>query len=481
MAQPINKFPFTKLSIEAIPFEPKGHRKTYYDSNPTDLTLIVGEQTKIFYLQSRVKGSGEFVKVNLGKFGKVSLSEAKDELAKVRTKLNAGINPNKEKKEKRIETEIQLTINKKIESSQKETLQWLFDEYIEEHIKKVKGGSQSSITDINDCKIYFSQRTITILKEVEITKGKRKEKTWTIDKDIELPNWLDRPYRSITKREILDRFKLFGVSLSKHSGGEIKPVVRTYQKAFKYLSAAYNWIIPRNNAFSDEAEVQDDFLENPVDIITVYKLWYKSKPRERYLDFYQSESYEWWKALNEYEFEGSLARDYILVSLFQGGRSIEVAPLKWTDINLKTKEITYPDTKNNNDYVMPITNFVYEILERRFKEKKPESIYVFDYDDSKHGYIVKSGRWHFEQLEKISGVKLSHHDFRRTLTNIAMNEEVNIQKITLDYILKHQVQGVDKHYFIKNKKQILSALQKIEDKVFSQMEYFANNKEEVEA
>lgn len=475
MSQPNNKFPFTKTSIESLPFEVKGKRTTYYDSNPTDLTLIVGERSKIFYLQSRVKGSGEFVKVNLGAFGKISLSEAKEEVAKIRPKLNAGINPNKEKKQQKKQFEGLK------EQNHQQTLQWLFDEYVNKHIIKVKGGSPSSITDIKDCMIYFNQRTITTLKEVEITKGKKKEKIWTIDKEVELPNWLDRPYRSITKKEILERFELFGISLSKHAGSQIKPVTRTYQKAFKYLSAAFNWIIPRNRQLINDNELQDDFLENPVDIITVYKLWSKSKPRERYLDFYQPESYSWWKALNEYEFQGSLARDYIFISLFQGGRSIEVAPLKWDDIDLRNKEITYRDTKNKNDYVIPMTNFVYEILKRRFDERNKESDYVFDYEGSEKGYIVKSGRWHFEQLEKFSGVKISHHDFRRTLTNLALSEDVNIQKITLDYILKHSVQGVDKHYFIKNKKQILTALQKIEDKVFSLMDHFANNNEEVEA
>lgn len=471
-----NRFPFTKTSIEAIPFEEKGKQKIYYDANQTGLTLRVGEKSKTFILQGRVKG-GKEVKITVGRFGFLSLTEAKAIIAELKVKLISGINPNEELKSKKAEIEVQKKLAEIEKTKDQETLQWLFDEYLNEHIIKVKGGSQSSITDIQDCLNYFNQRTITTLKEVKTTKNKKMETTWAIDKEVELPNWLDRPYRSITKREVLERFKLFGISLSKHAGGDIKPVTRTYQKAFKYLSAAFNWIIPRINAFN---EVQDNYVENPVDIITVYKLWSKSKPRERYLDFYSYDSFKWWSALNEYEFQGSLARDYILVSLFQGGRSIEVAPLKWSDVDLRNKEIIYRDTKNKNDYVMPMTNFVYEILKRRFDERNKESDYVFDYADSKNGYIVKSARWHFEQLAKKTGVELSHHDFRRTLTNLAMSEEMNIQKITLDYILKHSIQGVDKHYFIKNKKQIYTALQKIEDKVFSQVEYFSKNNEEVE-
>ena len=50
---------------------------------------------------------------------------------------------------------------------------------------------------MNKCKAH----TVTILKET-------KDGVWVEDKKVELSDWLNRPYRSITKTEVLERFKI---------------------------------------------------------------------------------------------------------------------------------------------------------------------------------------------------------------------------------------------------------------------------------
>lgn len=482
-----NRIPFTKTSIDALPFEPKGTQKIYYDSNPTDLSLIVSQHTKSFYLQARVK-NGKKIKVSIGKYGIISLNQAKDEVIKIRAKLNSGVNPNLEKKQLANQIEIdKLKLEEQQEKDRKiaefqlkkniESLDWLLNEYRDEHIIKYKGGSESSINDVNDSKFYFKAHTFTLLKMKE-KKSRNKEFEWEFDRNEELPNWLDRPYREITQREVLERFKLLSVALPKNNAGVLKPMTRSYQKAFKNLGAAYSWILNKTQAFTDEKtndEIIDNFIDNPVEIITRLKLWTASKPRETFIDFFSYDSYLWWKAADEYRYEGMLARDYIFVSLLQGGRSIEVAPLTWDDINFDNKTIKYDKTKNKQSYEVPMTKLVFEILERRFKERNPEDKYVFAFKGSKYGYIVKSARWYFEEIAKLSGVKISHHDFRRTITNIAMQEGSGIEKITIDHILKHKLQGTDINYFVKNKRIILNALQKIEDTILNQVEYYRVN------
>ena len=86
MKQANNRIPFTKTTIDALPFESKGVQKSYYDSNPTDLMLRVGEFSKTFYLLARIKGS-KLVKVSLGKYGAITLTQAKDKVIEVRAKL----------------------------------------------------------------------------------------------------------------------------------------------------------------------------------------------------------------------------------------------------------------------------------------------------------------------------------------------------------------------------------------------------------
>lgn len=491
MKQANNRIPFTKTTIDALPFESKGVQKSYYDSNPTDLMLRVGEFSKTFYLLARIKGS-KLVKVSLGKYGVITLTQAKDKVIEVRAKLNAGVNPNLEKKHALKNAEIEseklqdeIDFANKLEEHNKnkniQTIDWLLNRYRDEHINKGNKGSQNSMNDIEYSKYYFKANTFTLLKSKEKIKGKEKIVTWSFDREVDLPDLLDRPYRELTQREVLERFKLLSVALPKNNAGVMKPMTRSYQKAFKNLSAAYSFVLNESHAFTDEKKdsIQvDDFIDNPIEVITRLKLWTQSKPRETYIDFFTYDSYLWWKATDEYRFEGMLARDYIFVSLLQGGRSIEIAPLKWTSINLKTRIISYPDTKNKQDYDVPMTNFVYEILARRFKERNPENEYVFAYEKRKEDspkYIVQSARWYLEEIAKVSGVKVSHHDFRRTITNIALQEGMGIEKITLDHILKHKLQGTDINYFVKNKRIILNALQKIEDKILSQVEYYRLN------
>lgn len=483
-----NRFAFTKSSIDSIPYEEGKTQRYYYDTNPTNLALRVGAHSKTFYLLSRVKG-GTFVRTVLGKYGAITLNQAKDKVAEVRAKLNAGINPNLEKQSLIKQAEIdRLNLEKQNEEIKKlaefeaqkniESIEWLLNRYCKEHINKDNKGSQSSMDDIEFAKYYFKANTFTLLKSKERGKGKDKIIEWTFDRNVDLPDLLNRPYRELTQREVLERFKLLSVALPKNNAGVMKPMTRSYQKAFKNLGAAYSWILNETQSFTDERKHEnnlDNFIDNPIEVITRLKLWTKSKPRETYIDFFSYDSYLWWKATDEYRFEGMLARDYIFVSLFQGGRSIEIAPLKWDNINLKTRIIKYPDTKNKQDYEVPMTNFVYEILARRFKERKPEDEYVFAYPKSDLKHIVKSARWYLEEIAKASGVKVSHHDFRRTITNIAMQEGMGIEKITLDHILKHKLQGTDVNYFVRNKRIILNALQKIEDKILNQVEYFKVN------
>ncbi|OGV49767.1 MAG: hypothetical protein A3F46_04240 [Legionellales bacterium RIFCSPHIGHO2_12_FULL_42_9] len=81
-----------------------------------------------------------------------------------------------------------------------------------------------------------------------------------------------------------------------------------------------------------------------------------------------------------------LWHDYFLLLLFTGMRKTEAGSLRWEDIDLKSKTLTIQDTKNREIHTLPMSDFIYELLERRNRHRTNEFIFP---EDSKTGYIYE--------------------------------------------------------------------------------------------
>ncbi|SFF21636.1 tyrosine-type recombinase/integrase [Nitrosomonas sp. Nm166] len=96
--------------------------------------------------------------------------------------------------------------------------------------------------------------------------------------------------------------------------------------------------------------------------------------------------------------------DYLLFLLFTGLRRQEAATLKWSAIDLNDRSFTLTDTKNHQPLTLPLTDFIYDLLENR--KTVTNSEYVFA-GDGKSGYLIEPRR----QVQKViqsSGVYRSH-------------------------------------------------------------------------
>lgn len=58
-------------------------------------------------------------------------------------------------------------------------------------------------------------------------------------------------------------------------------------------------------------------------------------------------------------------RDYLLLLLFTGLRREEAARLRWTDVDLKARTLTVPDSKNGSPHTIPLAPCVADLLARR--------------------------------------------------------------------------------------------------------------------
>src|SRR5690606_4396018 len=112
---------------------------------------------------------------------------------------------------------------------------------------------------------------------------------------------------------------------------------------------------------------------------------------------------------------GDAVADFLLLLLFTGLRRNEAAQLRWKDVDLESRMLTIPDPKNRVPHTLPLSDFVFEMLERR--EEWATSPWVFA-GSGKKGYLVEPKK-QIQRVIEVSGVQFSIHDLRRTFATVA--------------------------------------------------------------
>ena len=443
----------TKSLIDSMPLSTNGKQETVMDTVTSGFGIRVGSQSKTFIVIKRLPHSTP-KRVTLGKYGALTLEAARKMAQDSLASLSSGVNPNEEKKTVKLEKLAVVEVLQKQESNDKQTVKWLFDEYKQIQLIDNNGGSEGTLTSMNDCYKIFSERICQTLR------FNPKTKKWIELEKITLPNWMERPLRSITSQEILDRFEVMEITRpQKLFGGVLAPMIRTHQVAYKFAQSAYEWFIPRNYHQSKKVEL----LENPYVILKVFKKWKPVGKKTRIVDFQDIEEFgAWWEAVERYRRIAPVPADYIQYSILQGGRSIEMVNMTWDMVDLKKREITYEKTKNGEDYTIPLSKLTYEILLRRKNDNPESSKWVWHYPSSETGHIPKDSKHHFYRLEEFGGKYVSTHDLKRTWASAASLSDFNERHT--DYLLKHIRNDVGDHYYMKNKPLLLSILQSLEDK-----------------
>ena len=441
----------TKSFIDSLNLATDGLQKTYMDTVTPGFGIRIGKTSKTFIVFKRLPGAGTPKRIVLGKYGSLSVETARKMAFGALAKLANGIDVVAERRAEKAVIEAEQAIQKSQAVEDTETLGWLFKEYTKLKLNKDGKGSKGTLNSMNTCERLFSEKACQTLMLNE------KKQLWEMDKVVNLESWIDRPFRSITPTEVLERFNVYQKTApTRMQGGIWSPMIRTPDVGFKFAQSAFSWIIPRKH-FENKGEL----VNNPFNILTAFEKWSPVGIRTRIVDFNEEEEFgSWWNAALAYREVNPVASDYILFSLLQGGRSIEIVDLKWEQVNFKTNVVTYLDTKNDLDYVFPLSKLGVEILKKRKAENSKNSIYVFEYPASETGHIPFN-TYHFEQLEKFGAKIVTSHDMKRTFASAA--NTLPYKETEINYLLKHKVSGVNAHYFTKNKKLITSLMQDIED------------------
>lgn len=384
----------TKTYVDSIPLTSSG-QAFYRDSELKGFGLRVGTTGKVYIAESKVKG--KVVRASIGKHGVYTAEQARLRARELLLMMSKGINPNDIDKEERVRGV---------------TLEQALADFLDAR-KSLKPTT-----------IYDYKRTLNCY----------------------LPDWKKRPLLEITKDMVSKRHTLIG----QRSHAQANLVMRYLRAIFNFAAGQY-----------ENSKGEPLISENPVKRLSQTRAWYRIERRQTVIKAHALAS--WYAAVmniknTSHSKNCETIRDYLLLVLFTGLRKEEAARLTWSNVDLRAKTLTVEDTKNHQDHTLPLSDFLFDLLQRR----KPDAVneYVFPGANGT-GRIVEQ-RKQMDKVTKESGVSFTIHDLRRTFITLA--ESLDIPAYALKHLLNHKMSNdVTAGYIIIDAERLRGPMQKITD------------------
>ncbi len=398
MAEAIN---FTKQNINQQPLPAAGKRLYLKDTKVDGLQLTITDKgTKTFNVYKKINGTPK--RITIGHYPDMTPENARAKAYGILNEIANGNDPQ---------------IQKKIAKSKTVNLQTALDDYLT---------TNNTIKD-NTKRQYRQVITST------------------------LSDWLKKPVIKITKDMVVKRHQKIG-----KERGEA-----TANQCMRYLRAILNYA----SYEYEDAEGNSLLPNNPVKGISQRKAWYRVKRRQTLIKSHELPS--WFEAVLNLKNEGlntsaETVSDALITMVLTGLRKNEALRLKWTDIDLKDKSLTVQDTKNHEDHALPLSDYLFELLEDR--KERSESEYVFPGNEPDKP-VVELRR----QMRKVtdqSGIEFTLHDLRRTFITIA--ESLDIPAYALKQLLNHKDSNdVTAGYIVTDVHRLRKPMQQITDFILS--------------
>lgn len=258
--------------------------------------------------------------------------------------------------------------------------------------------------------------------------------------NIAFAKWRDKPLINITKDKTSRHHEYLG---KEHGEAYANLAMRVLRALFNFAAGQY-----------EDAQGKTLITENPVKRLSQTRAWYRIERRQTFIKAH--ELAPWNQAIQQ--LENQTLRDYLLLILFTGLRRQEAAKLRWDQVNLQAKTLTITDTKNREAHTLPLSSYLYELLQRR--KLTSTSDYVFS-GTGIGGYIIEPRK----QMAKViaaSEVSFTAHDLRRTFITIA--ESLDIPAYALKRLLNHKMNNdVTAGYIIADVERLRKPMQQISD------------------
>lgn len=356
---------------------------------------ITNAGIKSFVVEKRIN-SRKVLRTTIGRYGDLTVEQARKEAQKILGKIATGIDVASEKKDS---------------ETRSITLREVFDDYL--NTKHLKEGT------IKDYQRVFKET---------------------------FADWESKPLQAISEDLIAERHKERG----QKSKARANNAMRVLRALFYFAGVKYK-----------DSNKKSLFPENPVKQLNHTSAWYRVKRRKTYIKFHQIGV--WVKAV--LELENEIAKDYFLYVLFTGVRPGEAAQLKKSQVDLAGRTFTLVDTKNHESHTLPISNYLYEILERRMTASSND--YMFP-GSGKKGHIGDV-RCQLTKVTKKTEINFTVQDLRRTFITIA--ESLDLSGYTLKRLLNHKIgdSDVTAGYIVTDVERLRKPMQMISDYILERV------------
>ncbi len=259
-------------------------------------------------------------------------------------------------------------------------------------------------------------------------------------------DWKSKSLVDISK----DMVELRHSELGKTSKARANNAMRVLRAIFNHAKAKY-----------EDSKGNPVIAFNPVDRLGQIRAWYKIERKRTLIKPHQLS--DWYQATMQLNLQTT--RDYLHLVLFTGLRRSEASRIRWSDIDFKAKTLEIPETKNHQVHTLPLSDFLFDLFERRFDERT--SNYVFP-SDTERGYLFNP-KTAVKRVADLSGVPFTLHDLRRTFVTIA--ESLDIPGYALKRLLNHKdPNDVTAGYIVSNVDRLREPMQKITDFIIEHCE-----------
>jgi integrase len=247
-----------------------------------------------------------------------------------------------------------------------------------------------------------------------------------------ISDWMDKPIKTISTDMVLKRHSKIGKENGEYAANYTMRALRSF----------FNFAI----------NMYDHINENPVEILSKIRGWYREKRRQNIIK--ECDLPAFWKGIGYINNQSVGCADYITFLLMTGLRRSEASSLEWEEVSFKDRSffVRGDKTKNHEDLELPLSDFLLEMLERRHKEG---GLKVFNVKDGMVNYRIK-------EINERFGVAFTPHDLRRTFITIA--ESLDISAYAVKRMVNHKMGGdVTAGYIIPNVDRLRKPMQKITD------------------
>lgn len=389
----------TKSQVDNLTFtEQVGRQAFYYDTELKGFGLRVGNYTKTYFAETKV--NGKTVRVSLGKHGVITAEIARKLAKENLAAMAQHINPNEIHRENRIKSI---------------TLKEVYQDYLAAR-KTLKSTTKR---DYKNCA------------------------------EVHLKDWLNKSMLDITRDMVEQKHRV----LSERSCARANLTMR-------FLRALFNFA----------AEYRDGkgraiITDNPVKRLSAKKIWNRIEKRDNFIQPHQLK--DWWDAVwtlridpkNKITQDRETIRDYLLLLLFTGLRREEALTLRWENIDFKARALRVKDTKNRTDHVLPLSDYLFDLIKRRQTVSANEWVFP---GGGKTGRIVEP-RKQIIKIQKISNVQFTSHDLRRTFASIVNMLGDSISYYTVKRLLNHKTADVTAGYVQHDFEKLRGSMQAVTD------------------